>query len=130
MTHVTGYRKDYNVTAITDGNSATCEQVTKPESDEAFVFKYELPNVRSKLTVKVTLHRGDCLDFPATMVYTEGDNSAMLPYHNNPSFCRQVTGKCEFECDCSAATPCSGVLNVVILSSPDHARTLCEVSFK
>ena len=126
MTHVTGYRKYYNVVAIVDGNNATCEQVTTPESDEAFQFKYELPNVRSKLTVKVTLHGGDCLDFPATMVYTDGDNSAMLPCHNNPSFCRQVTGKCEFECDCSAATPCR-VLNIAILSSPDHARKLCEV---
>ena len=125
MTHVTGYRNDYNVTAIIDGKSATCEQVTTPEFDEGFQFKYELPNVRSNLTVNVTLDAGDCLDFPATMVYTDGDNSAMLPYHNNPSFCRQVSGKCEFECDCSA-TLCR-VLNIAILSSPDHARKLCEV---
>ena len=128
MTHVTGYRKAYNVTAIIDGNDATCEQVTTPESDEAFVFKYDLRKVRSKFTVKVSLHGGECLDFPATMAYTDNDNLGMLPYHNNPSFCRQVTGKCEFECDCSA-TPCL-VLNIAILSSPDYARKLCEVSFK
>ena len=125
MTYVTGYRKAYNVSAIIDGNNATCEQVTTPESDEAFQFKYELPNVRSKLTVDVTLKGGDCLDFPAIMVYTDGDNSAVLPYHNNPSFCDQVTGKCEFECDCSASL--CRVLNIAILSSPDHARKLCEV---
>ena len=125
MTHVTGYRKDYNVTAIIDGNNATCEQVTTPESDKAFQFKYELPNVRSNFTVDLTLKGGDCLDFPATTVYTDGAISAMLPYPMNPSFCEQVTGKCEFECDCSA-TPCR-VLNIAILSSPDHARKLCEV---
>ena len=125
MTPVTGYRKHYNVAAIIDGNSASCELEATPESDEAFVFKYELPNGRSKLTVKVKLHGGDCLDFPATMVYTDGDNSAMVPYYNNPSFCDQVTGKCEFECDCSASL--CRVLNIAIISSPDHARKLWEV---
>ena len=128
MTHVTGYRKDYNVAAIIDGNNATCEQVTTPESHKAFQFKYELPNVRSTFTVDVTLDGGDCLDFPATMAYTDGAKSAMLPYHNNPSFCSRVTGKYEFECDCSD-TPCR-VLNIAILSSPVHARKLCEVIIK
>ena len=98
---VSGYRNDYNVTAIVDVNNATCQRVTKPDSDESFLLELELPSRHDSLTLTAVLAGGKCLDFPATMVYTEGDQSAMIPYHNNPSFCDKVPGKCAFECDCS-----------------------------
>ena len=123
--HVTGYRNNYNISAIVDRNKTTCQQVTRSDSDEAFRFIYEMPNVHDNLTVTAVLDGGDCLDFPATMVYTEGDGSPMLPYSNNPSFCDRVPGKCVFECDCSDM-PCHFV-NIVILSAPYQTRKLCEI---
>ena len=96
------------------------------ESDKGFTLKVELSHaVRSRLTVTAVVDEGDCLDFPATMVYTEGDQSAMLPYHKNPSFCDHTPGQCVFECDCSD-TECVNI-HLVILSAPDHSRKLCEI---
>ena len=123
---MSGYRNDYSVSLVTDRNNATCQPVTTPESDEPFTLKVELwKTIHSRLIVTVVLDQGDCLDFPATMVYTEGDQSALLPYHNNPSFCDKKPGRCVFECDCSA-TPCQTVY-LVMLSAPHNSLTLCEI---
>ena len=123
---MSGYRDDYNASYVTDLNNATCQQVTSRESDKGFTLKVELSHaVRSRLTVTAVVDEGDCLDFPATMVYTEGDQSAMLPYHKNPSFCDHTPGQCVFECDCSD-TECVNI-HLVILSAPDHSRKLCEI---
>ena len=125
MIHMSGYRDDYSVSDVIDMDNATCQPVTKPESDEPFTLKVELSSaVDSRLTVTAVLD-GDCLDFPATMVYTEGDQSALIPFHNNPSFCDNSPGRCVFECDCSA-TRCQTVY-LVFLSAPDHTRRLCGI---
>ena len=80
MIHMSGYRDDYNASDVTDLNNATCQQVTTRQSDEGFILKVELLHaVRRRLTVTAVVDEGDFLDFPATMVYTEGDQSAMLP---------------------------------------------------
>ena len=124
--HMSGYRDDYNASDVTDLNNATCQQVTSRESDKGFTLKVVLSNaVRSRLTVTAVVGELDCLDFPATMVYTEGDQSAMLPYPKNPSFCTNTPGQCVFECDCSD-TECV-TIHLFILSAPDHSRKLCEV---
>ena len=98
---MSGYRTDYNVSDVIDLNNATCQQVTTPESDTPFRLTIELPSYYEPLIVTAVLD-GDCLDFPATMVYTEGDRSVMVPCGNNPSFCENVPGTCAFNCDCSA----------------------------
>ncbi|KAK2161480.1 hypothetical protein NP493_1579g00039 [Ridgeia piscesae] len=87
MIHMSGYRDDYSVSDITDLDNAICQPVTKPEPDEPFTLKVELSSaVHNRLTVTAVLDRGgNCLDFPVTMVYTEGDQSALIPYHNNSS---------------------------------------------
>ncbi|KAK2174957.1 hypothetical protein NP493_764g00021 [Ridgeia piscesae] len=126
LNQVSGYRDAYDTSDVTDLNNATCQQVTTRESDKGFTLKVELSlAVRSRLTVTAVVDEGDCLDFPATMVYTEGDQSAMLPYHNNPSFCDNTPGQCVFECDCSD-TECV-TIRLVIISAPDHSRKLFEV---
>ncbi|KAI0232410.1 hypothetical protein LSAT2_017233 [Lamellibrachia satsuma] len=122
---MSGYRNDYNVSGVTDVNNATCQQVTTPYSDEGFRLTVEVPTVHSRLTVTAVLDGGNCLEFPATMVYTEGDKSAMLPYGNNPSFCDHVPGTCVFDCDCSAM-PCQ-LVSLFILSAPSGPRQLCEI---
>ena len=125
MMEMTGYRNNYNVSIITDANNDTCELVTTQESDKGFSLKIEMLTALDNLTMTAVLDNGDCLDFPATMVYTLGDQSAMLPYHNNPSFCDAEPGKCVFECDCSD-TKCRQVF-LVILSAPTMKRDLCEI---
>ncbi|KAI0223185.1 hypothetical protein LSAT2_025593 [Lamellibrachia satsuma] len=125
MMEITGYRNNYNISVITDTNNATCEQVTTQESEKGFSLKIEMLTALDNLTMIAVLGVGDCLDFPATMVYTEGDQSAMLPYHNNPSFCDNEPGKCVFECDCGA-TKCRHLL-LTILSAPHTPRKLCEI---
>ncbi|KAI0215189.1 hypothetical protein LSAT2_032775 [Lamellibrachia satsuma] len=125
MIQLSGYRNDYNVSDVTDLNNATCQQVTTPDSDEPFRLTVEFSTVHSRLTVTAVVGGGDCLEFPATMVYTEGDQSTMLPYGNNPSFCDNSPGGCVFECDCSAV-PCQYV-HLAILSAPTHSRKLCEI---
>ena len=125
MMKMTGYRNNYNVSVITDANNATCEQVTTQISEKGFTLKIEMLTALDNLTMTAVLGVGDCLDFPATMVYTEGDQSAMLPYHNNPSFCDNAPGKCVFECDCSA-TKCRNLF-LTILSAPYKPRKLCEI---
>ncbi|KAI0208327.1 hypothetical protein LSAT2_006992 [Lamellibrachia satsuma] len=125
MMEMTGYRNNYNVSIITDANNDTCELVTTRESEKGFSLKIEMLTALDNLTMTAVLDNGDCLDFPATMVYTQGDQSAMLPYHNNPSFCDTEPGKCVFECDCSD-TKCRQVF-LVILSAPTMKRELCEI---
>ncbi|KAK2176250.1 hypothetical protein NP493_669g00000 [Ridgeia piscesae] len=126
MIHMSGYRDDYSVSDVTDLNNATCQQVTATESDKAFRLKVELSSaVDSRLTVTAVLDGGDCLDFPATMVYTEGDQSALITYHNNPSFCDNSPGRCVFECGCSEVE-CVNIY-LFILSAPDHSRRLCAI---
>ena len=125
MMEMNGYRKNYNVSIITDANNDTCELVTTPESEKGFSLKIEMLTALDNLTMTAVLDNGDCLDFLATMVYTQGDQSAMLPYHNNPSFCDTEPGKCVFECDCSD-TKCRQVF-LVILSAPTMKRELCEI---
>ncbi|KAI0238665.1 hypothetical protein LSAT2_010604, partial [Lamellibrachia satsuma] len=122
---MTGYRNDYNVSVLVDVNNATCQQVTTPHSDKSFRLEVELPTAHGHLTVTAVLDGGECLDFPATMVYTKSDQSAMLPYHNNPSFCDNEPGECVFECDCTAMQ-CQRVF-LVILSAPTGPRKLCEI---
>ncbi|KAI0238661.1 hypothetical protein LSAT2_009031 [Lamellibrachia satsuma] len=122
---IAGYRNDYNVSVFVDVNNATCQQVTTPHSDKSFTLEVELPIAHDHLTVTAVLDGGECLDFPATMVYTKSDQSAMLPYHNNPSFCDNVPGECVFKCDCSAM-PCQRVF-LIILSAPTGPRKLCEI---
>ena len=122
---ITGYRNDSNVSVLIDVNNATCQQVTTPHSDKSFRLEVELPPAHDHLTVTAVLDGGECLDFPATMVYTKSDQSAMLPYHNNPSFCDNEPGECVFECDCSAM-PCQRVF-LAILSAPTGPRKLCEI---
>ncbi|KAI0235811.1 hypothetical protein LSAT2_013678 [Lamellibrachia satsuma] len=122
---IAGYRNDYNVSVFVDVNNATCQQVTTPHSDKSFTLEVELPTAHDHLTVTAVLDGGECLDFPATMVYMMSDQSAMLPYHNNPSFCDNVPGECVFECDCSAM-PCQRVF-LIILSAPTGPRKLCEI---
>ena len=104
------------MSVFVDVNNATCQQVTTPHSDKSFRLEVELPTAHDHLTLTAVLDGGECLDFPATMVYTKSDQSAMLPYHNNPSFCDNVPGECVFECDCSAM-PCQRVF-LIILSAP------------
>ena len=126
---MTGYRNDYNVADVIDLNNATCQQVTTPLSDKAFVVRVELPTatVGAGLTLTLTavLDGGECLDFPATMVYTEGDPSIVMPFQNNPAFCDNQPGNCVFECDCSDV-PCHFVY-LVVLSAPNRQRGLCEI---
>ena len=122
---VTGYRNDYNVAALVDVNNATCQRVTTPDSDEPFLLEVELPSRQDRLTLTAVLDGGECLDFPATMVYSESDQSAMIPYNNNPSFCDKVPGKCAFECDCSD-TKCRRLV-LAMLSVPTGPRGLCEI---
>lgn len=123
MVQMTGYRSNYSGSIITDANRATCEQVTTLTSDKDFIFKLEMQTNLDSLTVTAVLDQ--CLDFPATMVYTEGDQSAMLPYHNNPSFCDDAAGNCDFKCDCSD-TRCRHIF-LVILADPKRARKVCEI---
>ena len=104
---------------LVDVNNATCQQVTTPLSDKSFRLEAELPPAHDHLTVTAVLDGGECLDFPATMVYTKSDQSVMLPYHNNPSFCANEPGECVFECDCSAMQ-CQPVF-LIILSAPQRA---------
>ncbi|KAI0240457.1 hypothetical protein LSAT2_008808 [Lamellibrachia satsuma] len=125
MIEMTGYRNDYNLSDVIDLNNATCQQVTTPKSDTSFRLRFQLPTVHDRLTLTAVLDNGDCLDFPATMVYTEGDRSVLTPYNNNPSFCDTEPGKCVFECDCSAM-PCQEVY-LIILSDPYRPRSLCEI---
>ena len=125
MIEMTGYRNDYNLSDVTDLNNATCQQVTTPKSDTSFRLCFQLPTVHDRLTLTAVLDNGDCLDFPATMVYTEGDRSVLTPYNNNPLFCDIEPGKCVFECDCSAM-PCQHVY-LIILSAPFRPRSLCEI---
>ncbi|KAK2190629.1 hypothetical protein NP493_74g05060 [Ridgeia piscesae] len=122
---MTGYRNDYNFDDVTDLNNATCQQVTTPESDEAFRLRVHLPTAHKHVTLTAVLDGGQCLDFPATMVYTEGDGSVLAPYQNNPVFCDNQPGKCVFECDCSDM-PCQ-YLYLVVLSAPYRQRDLCEI---
>ena len=122
---VSGYRNDYNVTAIVDVNNATCQPVTSPHSDKSFRLEVELPTRHESLTLTAVLDGGECLDFPATIVYTERDHSVMLPYHHNPAFCDNEPGKCVFKCDCSD-TKCHRVV-LIILSAPTGPRGLCEI---
>ena len=129
MIHMTGHRNDYSVSDVIDLNNATCQQVTTPLSDEAFVLRVELPTTTVgdglTLTLTAVLDGGECLDFPATMVYTEGDPSIIVPFHNNPAFCVNQPGNCVFECDCSDV-PCHYVY-LVVLSAPNRQRGLCEI---
>ena len=125
LVKVTGYRNDYNVAALVDVNNATCQRVTTPDSDEPFLLEVEWPSRQDRLTLTAVLDGGECLDFPATMVYSESDQSAMIPYHNNPSFCDKVPGKCAFECDCSD-TKCRRLV-LAMLSVPTGPRGLCEI---
>ncbi|KAK2149949.1 hypothetical protein NP493_2863g00001 [Ridgeia piscesae] len=99
--------------------------VTTPDSDEPFLLEVELPSRQDRLTLTAVLDGGECLDFPATMVYSESDQSAMIPYNNNPSFCDKVPGKCAFECDCSD-TKCRRLVHAM-LSVPTGPRGLCEI---
>ena len=122
---MTGYQNDYNVTAMVDVNNATCQPVTTPQSDKSFRLEVELLTRQDSLTLTVVLAGGECLDFPATMVYTERDYSVMLPYHNNPDFCDNEPGKCVFKCDCSD-TKCHRLV-LIILSAPTVPRGLCEI---
>ncbi|KAK2177334.1 hypothetical protein NP493_605g01056 [Ridgeia piscesae] len=122
---MTGYRNNYIVSDVIDMNDATCQQVTTPDSDKYFLLEIELPTRHGNLTVTAGLGGGDCLDFPVTMVYTERDQSVVIPYHNNPSFCRNLPGKCVFDCDCSD-TKCHRVV-LALLSVPTGPRTLCEI---
>ena len=123
MLQMTGYRNNFNPAIITDAYTTTCDQVTTPASDEDFFLKVEIQTSHDSLTVTAVLD--ECLDFPATMVYTEGDQSAMLPYHNNPSFCDNAPGHCVFKCDCSV-TRCRNVF-LVILADTRRARKVCEI---
>ena len=119
-----GYRTDYNVSDVIDLNNATCQQVTTPESDTPFLLTIELPTYYKPLIVTAVLD-GDCLDFPATMVYTEGDRSVMVPYGNNPSFCENIPGTCAFDCDCSDKG--CRLVTLTLLNDPRKPRRLCEV---
>ena len=121
---MSGYRTDYNVSHIIDLNNATCQQVTTPESDTPFLLTIELPTYYKPLIVTAVLD-GDCLDFPATMVYTEGDRSIMVPYGNNPSFCENIPGTCAFDCDCDDKG-CQ-LITLALLSAPNKPRGLCEL---
>ena len=123
MVQMTGYRNKFNPAVITDTDTTTCDQVTTPASDTDFILTVEIQTTLDSLTVTAVLD--ECLDFPATMVYTEGDQSALLPYHNNPSFCDNAPGHCVFKCDCSD-TRCRNVF-LVILADPKRARKLCEI---
>ena len=125
MMEMTGFRNNYDVSIITDANNDTCELVTTQESEKGFSLKIEMLPALINLTMTALLDNGDCLDFPATMVYTQCDQLAMLPYHSNPSFCDNEPGKCVFECDCSD-TKCVQVF-LVILSAPSMPRKLCEI---
>jgi len=122
---VTGYRNDYNVTAIIDVDNATCQPVTSPQSNKSFRLEVELLTLHDSLTLTAVLAGGECLDFPATLVYTEHDHSVMLPYHHNPAFCDNEPGKCVFKCDCSD-TKCHRLV-LAILSAPTGPRGLCEI---
>ena len=123
MVQMTGYRNNFNPAVITDADTSTCDQVTTPASDTDFILKVELQTTLDNVTVTAILD--ECLDFPATMVYTEGDQSGMLPYHNNPSFCANAPGHCVFKCDCSV-TRCRKVF-LIILAHPAKARKVCEI---
>ena len=121
---MSGYRTDYTVSDVIDLNNATCQQVTTPESDTPFLLTIELPTYYKPLIVTAVLD-GDCLDFPATMVYTEGDRSVMVPYGNNPSFCENIPGTCAFDCDCSDKG--CHVVTLALLSAPNKLRRLFEL---
>ena len=121
---MSGYRPDYNVSDVIDLDNATCQQVTTPESDTPFLLTIELPTYYKPLIVTAVLD-GDCLDFPATMVYTEGDRSVMVPYGNNPSFCENIPGTCAFDCDCSDKG-CQ-LVTLALLSVLNKPRGLCEL---
>ena len=121
---MSGYRTDYNVSDVIDLDNATCQQVTTPESDTSFLLTIELSTYYKPLIVTAVLD-GDCLDFPATMVYTEGDRSVMVPYGNNPSFCENIPGTCAFDCECSDKG-CQFV-TLALLNDPRKPRRLCEV---
>ena len=125
MVIMTGYRNDYNASLATDTDNATCQQVTESQSAKAFVLRAELPPVNDSLTLTLELDGGDCLGFPATMVYTEGGQSAMLPFRNNPSYCDPIPEQCVFRCDCGALQ-CQTV-TVLILSARNYSRGLCEI---
>ena len=125
MVTMTGYRNDYNASLATDQDNATCQQVTVSTSSKAFILRAELPTVNDHLTLTLKLDGGDCLGFPATMVYTERSQSAMVPFRNNPSYCDQVPGECVFRCDCEALQ-CQTV-TVLILSARNYSRRLCEI---
>ena len=125
MLTMTGYRDDYNVSAATDHDNATCQSVTEPESENVFVLRAQLPPADYEPTVTLVMSGDGCMEFPATMVYTEGNSSAQLTSQNNPSFCERVPGRCEFQCKCKAVH-CPNVF-VVILSSRTVIRELCEI---
>ena len=98
---MTGHRNDYNVSSLVDLNNDTCQEVTAPNTITAFRLEVELPTPYDNLTLTLVMTGGLCLDFPATMVYSLGDQSAMLPYSQNPSFCDNAPNECVFKCDCS-----------------------------
>ena len=121
---MTGYRDDYNVSSVVDVNNDTCQEVTAPKSNTAFRLEIELRSSYDNLTLTLVMTGGICLHFPATMVYTLGDQAAILPYSQNPSFCDNVQNECLFKCDCSVVR-CQRVF-LIILSARNVSRELCE----
>ena len=122
---MTGYRTDYNASAVVDRNSSSCQEITAMESKKSFRLEVELPTVGDHLQLTAVLANGHCSDFPAMMVYTNRDRSAMLPYHNNPSFCDKVPDECVFTCDCSEIQ--CHTMSLVIMSHREHSLKLCEI---
>ena len=125
LLRMTGYHNDYDASAVVDDNVDSCQEITSPESKKSFRLEVELSTVRDHLNLTAVLTEGHCSDFPAMMVYTERDRSAMLPYHNNPSFCDKVPGECAFTCDCSASQ--CHTMSLVILSHRKWPLKLCEI---
>ncbi len=126
LLRMTGYHDDYSASAVVDRNSSSCQEITTQQSKKSFRLEVELPTVHDHLKLTAVLADGHCSDFPAMMVYTERDRSAMLPYHNNPSFCDKVPGECVFTCDCSVIQ-CHTV-SLVIMSHRQQTLELCEIS--